>query len=167
MISHQSVLFPQRSEAVLSRSLLLRMGMVRRKATSSKSKLSPIEFDTRKEAYLHSIAGMIRFHAIPFQLIVNWDQTGIKLVPILLNTQCQVHGIGDKRQITATFAVSMFGAFLPMQILYEGKTERSHPKFNLPENFDTWYSPNHWPNAEFTNRFVEKIIIPLYKESKG
>ena len=41
----------------------------------------------------------------------------------------EVHGMSDKRQITATFAVAMSGDFLPMQLLYEGKTERSHLKF--------------------------------------
>jgi len=34
----------------------------------------------------------------------------------------EVFGIDDKRQITATFAASLSGNFLPIQLIYEGKT---------------------------------------------
>ena len=35
-----------------------------------------------------------------------------------------IKGIDDKRQITAIFTVSMTGKFLPIQLIYEGKTPR-------------------------------------------
>ena len=41
-------------------------------------------------------------------------------------------GLGDKRQITATFADTLSGAFLPMQLLYQGKTDCSHANFTFP-----------------------------------
>ena len=43
-----------------------------------------------------------------------FNPKGIKTVPI--------KGIDEKRQITATFTVSMTGKFLPTQLIYEGKT---------------------------------------------
>ena len=78
-------------------------------------------------------SGAIFYYDIPKELIVNLDQTplsyvspfkytfsvkGVKTVPI--------KGIDDKRQITATFAVSMSGEFLPIQVIYEGKTKIFH-----------------------------------------
>ena len=38
-----------------------------------------------------------------------------------------VAGIDDKRQITATFAASLSGHFLPVQLVYEGKMTKCHP----------------------------------------
>ena len=58
----------------------------------------------------------------------------------------KVIGLGDKRQIMATFAATLDGTLLPMQILYQGKTDRSHPKYTFPDGFDIFYTPNHWAN---------------------
>ena len=112
-----------------STSLMNRMGMVHRKATTSKPKYSPAEFESRKRSYLHAIVEMISTHAIPAELVVDWDQMGINLVSTSDYTveergaqRAKVNGLGDKRQVTVTFAATMSGEFLPMQILYGGKT---------------------------------------------
>jgi hypothetical protein len=76
----------------------------------------------------------------------------------------EVIGLSDKRQITATFAAALDGAFLPMQILYQGKTDRSHPKYTFPDGFDIFHTPNHWANEETCLRFFEKIIFPYIKK---
>ena len=78
----------------------------------------------------------------------------------------KIEGLGDKRQITATFAGAMNGEFLPMQILYQGKTERVHPKFKFPDNFDVWHTPNHWANQETTVRYISNIIIPYVNRTR-
>ena len=76
---------------------------------------------------------------IPAQLILNWDQTGIKIVPSTTWTtdrrgvkRVEMIGVNDKKQITAVFCCSLVGEFLPIQIIYAGKTARCHPKFNFP-----------------------------------
>ena len=55
----------------------------------------------------------MQLRAIPESLVINLDQTGIKLVPTGDWTMAEegskrveVAGLGDKRQVTATFAVS-------------------------------------------------------------
>ena len=45
----------------------------------------------------------------------------------------EVAGLGDKRQITATFADTLSGAFLPMQLLYQGKQIIA-----MPVHFSRW-----------------------------
>ena len=72
----------------------------------------------------------------------------------------EVAGLGDKRQITATFVVSLDGIFLSMQVLYQGKTDQSHPKFVFPDCFDTFHSPNHWANEETCLQFFIKVVFP-------
>ena len=54
-------------------------------------------------------------------------------------------GKGKQKQITGTFTVSADGDFLPMQLIYAGKTARCHPNgINFPERFNITHTPNHW-----------------------
>ena len=43
----------------------------------------------------------------------------------------EIAGYGDKRMITATFAGTLSGKFLPMQILYGVKTGSLQPKTSV------------------------------------
>ena len=54
----------------------------------------------------------------------------------------------------------MVGEMLPMQILYTGKTERCHPAYSFPPDFDIFHTPNHWANTETTLRLISNIIVP-------
>ena len=47
----------------------------------------------------------------------------------------EVVGTGDKHQITAVFSGTIQGAFLPVQVIYAGKTRRCHTgnEFNKSE----------------------------------
>ena len=56
-----------------------------------------------------------------------------------------IKGVDNKRQITATFAVSCTGKFLPVQLIYAGKTEWSLPKFSFLPSFSekTLYAENN------------------------
>ena len=61
---------------------------------------------------------------IPPQLIINWDQMGLNLVPASNWTMAQkgqkrvsIKGLRDKRMITGVFCGSLVGEFLPMQVI--------------------------------------------------
>ena len=152
-------------------SLLKRMGYVKRKATTKSTPgMSGEEFKRVRKEFLKQIAGIVKLQDIPDNLIINLDQTGIKLVPAGDWTMAaegsrrvEVIGLSDKRQVTATFAATLDGTFLPMQILYQGKTNRSHPKYTFPEGFDIFHTPNHWANEETCLRFFENIILPYIR----
>ena len=62
-------------------SFLLRRGYVKRKATKAARKL-PTDFPELKLAYLKRIQEEVKSNTIPLQLLFNWDQTGVKLVPV-------------------------------------------------------------------------------------
>ena len=55
-----------------AKSLLSRMGMVKRKATTSSTdkKLTPQEFEAKKTYFLAHIKGMVDVHKIPADLII-------------------------------------------------------------------------------------------------
>ena len=65
-----------------------------------------------------------------------------------------IKGVDDKRQITATFAVSASGDFLPMQLIYAGETKRCLPK------------KNHWSNQVKVTEHFEKVIFPFLDQIK-
>ena len=46
-----------------------------------------------------------------------------------------ITGAADKRNITATIAVTLSGKFLPIQLMYGGKTEQGLPRYKFPDSF--------------------------------
>ena len=73
---------------------------------------------------------------IPPELVINWDQMGIKIVMVSSWTmekkgakRVKIAGVEDKRQITAVFAATAVGDFLQIQVIYEGKTAASLPTY--------------------------------------
>ena len=63
---------------------------------------------------------------MPPELVFNWDHTGIYIVPWTMekkgSKRIEVAELNDKRQITAVFCASLVGEFLPVQLIYQGKT---------------------------------------------
>ena len=155
-------------------SLLQRMRFVKRKTTTKSTPgLSGEQIEVVRKSFLKQVARMVKLRDIPDSLIINLDQTGMKLVPTgdwtmaaVGSRRVEVIGLGDKRQITATFAAALDGTFLPMQILYQGKTNRSHPNYTFPDGFDIFHTviPNHWANEETCLRFFENIIFPYIEK---
>ena len=145
-------------------SLLNHMGFVKRKATTkAKSQYLEEEFKLLKKQHLQQVVSMIKVHNIPESLVINLDQTGLMLIPSGDWTMSKkgakrvdLAGLGDKRQITATFAATLSFQFLPMQLLYT----RCHPKQAFPNGFGVFHTPNHWANAETRERFMERILLP-------
>ena len=146
----------------------------KRKCTTGKIEPSKQFLLEEKLTFQKRIASIIEEHDIPKELILNLDQTplsyvspgkytfnpkGAKTVPI--------KGIDDKRQITATFTVSMTGKFLPIQLVYERKTPRSRPRFDFPANFNVSFSDSPWSNMEKSIDLFEKVIFPYLKQAKA
>ena len=148
-------------------SLMKRMGYVQRRgSTQSKRKVSDEEFLQLKQSFITQVHGMIKVHQILQQLVFNWDQSGIRLMPSSNWTmeeqgarRVAIEGLNDKRQITVTLAVTLSGELLPLQLLYTGKTNRCHPSYDFPSSFDIYHTPNHWANEDTAIRLVEKIIL--------
>ena len=108
---------------------------------------------------------------IPPDLILNWDQTGIKIVPCSTWTmerqgakRVQMVGVNDKRQITAIFCGTLLGDFLPVQLIYKGKTPRCHPHFEFPSGWHITHSPKHWSTEQTMLQYVEHIILPYVEK---
>ncbi|KAM7312471.1 neprilysin-2-like [Ixodes scapularis] len=63
-----------------ARSFLNRIGFVKRKATKTAQNF-PNDFEVAKKKFLQTIDEKRNHFSIPDDLVLNWDQTGVKLVP--------------------------------------------------------------------------------------
>ena len=155
-----------------AKSLLSRMGYTKRKCSNA-GKIASANFAEIKRNFLADIQAQVLLNNIPNELIINWDQTGLPLVP---TGEWTMHRTGDKivpiaksddkRQITAVLAASIAGEYLSPQLLFQGKTTRCHPSVTFPEGWDIWHSENHWSNEETMVRYIERIIIPYVAKKR-
>ena len=154
-----------------SQSLLQRMNFVQRKATTAKSKETKADFAERKSSLLADMAATVTMEEIPPELILNWDQTRIKIVPCSTWTMNQhgakrveMFGTYGKRQITAVFCGTLTGDFLPMQVIYKGKIACCHPHFTFPSGWHITHSPKHWSTKQTMLEYMEHIIAPYVQK---
>jgi len=154
-----------------AKSLLARIGYVKRKACST-AKVEPSRYEELKEQYLWDIKVVVEMEDVPADLILNWDHTGINIVPGCPWTmeekgakRVDCVGIDDKRQITAVICATLSGFFIPFQVIYQGKTTASLPRYSFPDDWNVTYTPNHWSNEVKTLEYITKVILP-YVEGK-
>ena len=79
----------------------------------------------------------------------------------------EVSGVNDKRQITAVFCGSLVGEFLPIQLIYKGKTTRCHPHYNFPSNWHITQSPKHWSTENTMLEYITEIIVPYIESQRS
>ena len=78
----------------------------------------------------------------------------------------EVVGIEDKRQLTAMFAGSSSGDFLPLQLIYEGKTDCCVPHYKLSSTWHVTKTKMHWSNEQTMKEYFTKIIFPYIQEKR-
>ena len=117
-----------------AQSLYRRMGFHHHQATKSKLEIQEGALKEIKLLFHHDIASKVEKFSIPHSLIINLDQTPTEYVPVGQTTLAKkntktvpIKGSSNKRTITATFAISLQGDFLPMQLIYGGKTRKCLP----------------------------------------
>ena len=148
--------------------------MCRRKATTAKLPVAPGILRETKLIFQRNIRCMVDDHNIPDELIINFDQTPLSYVcsreftlPLKGSANVPIIGKGKVKQITGTFACSKVGDFLPMQLIYEGKTPRCLPKdVKFPAGFNATFTPNHWSNEDKVVEYLEELIFPYIKAKR-
>ena len=79
------------------------------------------------------------------------EKKGTKYIPI--------SGINDKRSITVTFFITMEDKFLPMQLIYKGKTSQSLSKIQFPNGFSSSAKLKHYSNEKEFLKFLKEIML--------
>ena len=149
------------------------MKFTQRVATTAKV---PIPEKTREEielVFMHRIVQKVEKYSIPPSLIINIDQTPTKYVPVSKSTLAKkgtkyipIAGSNDKQMITATFSETLDSKFLPIQLIYKGKTKRSFPNVNFPAGFSISANEKHHSNTHETIKLLEEVIVPYVQEER-
>ena len=102
---------------------------------------------------------------------MNLDQTPLKYCTVLHNTMVKkgvksvsITGSGDKRGITGTFVITLDRKFLPIQLIYGGKTKQSLPCYKFPESFSLSVNPKHFSNTEELIKIINEIVVPYVEK---
>ncbi len=149
-------------------SIYRRMGFTKRMGTTARPPVPKGLFDECRVHYLSSIDMKMKKYKIPPELVLNADQTPSSYISVGRTTMekrgsksVAIKGLSDKRNITLTFVISLAGEFLPIQIIYSGKTVASQPRgFRFPKGFCVSQNPKHWSNEQETMKLIEDIINP-------
>ena len=104
---------------------------------------------------------------------MNLDQTSLKYVSAMNDIMAKknsssvpIIGSSDKRSITGTFIVTLDGQFLPMQLIYGGKTLKSLPNFEFPDSFSLSVNPKHFSNNQESIKVVTEIVVPYVENQR-
>ena len=149
-----------------TQSFFRRIKYCRRKVTRAARRF-PSFPEIEKIGFLKKVVKAEEDYSIPPQLIMNFDQTGIQLVPTKNHTmarrgskQVTLIGKGDKRGITAVLCSTLTGRLLAPQLIYKGTTTRCHPNYTFPDKWHITHNLTHWSDTETMHEFLNEIIIP-------
>ena len=156
------------------RSIYKRCNFSRRAGTTTRPPVPRGIYEECKLTYLTDINRAITQHNIPPELVINADQTPCSYVSVRRMTMATcnssavpIKGLTDKRNITLTFVISLSGSFLPMQIIYQGKTDASQPRgFKLPNGFAISQNPYQYLNEQETLFLIDEIIKPYVETTR-
>ena len=149
-------------------SIYRRMGLSRRLGTTGRHPVPRGIYEECRFDYLHDISNKVSTFSIVPDLIINIDQTPSSYVSVGRLTMARqgsqsvpIKGLTDKRNITLTFSVTLSGLFLPIQVIYGGKTTASQPRgFTFPKEFCISQNPKHWSNEAETFKLIDLILNP-------
>ena len=121
-----------------ARDVLKQLKWSKHKGTTSKVDPSPQFLAEEKFTFQRTISTAILENEISAPFFVNLDQAPLSYVSAGKYTfsfkgakNVPITGADDKRQITATFAISLTGKFFSIQLIYKGKAKRSIPSLNF------------------------------------
>jgi hypothetical protein len=116
------------------------------------------------------VVALCKTEGIPPELVCNSDQTTIHLRPSTEQTyevkgvkEVKCLGKDDKRQITAVVSSTASGELVPLQLVFQGKTEAVVPKdedakWAVTTGWHLTMLKNHWSNFVTMKSFVEKVL---------
>ena len=159
---------------VLCRFETLGRKMTSRMATTAKIPIAPALLNETKLDFQRKIKSLQAWHEIPEDLIINFDQTLLSYVCTGKRTyhtqgasNVPLVGKGKRKQITGTSNITMTGQFLPLQLIYQGTTDRCLPNgVEFPDDWDVTYTANHWSDESKAIQHLQMVVFSYVKERK-
>ena len=116
----------------------------------------------------YRVAYLVAQHRYPKALVFNLDQFGLQILSVGNRTRVErgtksvpIIGGDDKRQITGVPIVSCANDIVGLQLIWQGKTSKSHPlEAHRSEKMHFSHSENHWSNFETMKDLFLNILGP-------
>ena len=71
-----------------------------------------------------------------------------------------------RKPLTATFSITFSNSFLPVQLIYGGKTAQSIPRTKFPESFSLSAYVKHLSNTTESIKLIHEIILPYVERER-
>ena len=154
-----------------------------KRGSTSGQKL-PVDWEDQRAAMVHRVAATAsKYNIIKPCFIINWDQTGVVLMPASKYTysskkskQVPIVGKDDKRQITAVVASTLEGEMLPLQLIFTGQDHNKKEQKAVPQLDEVtakrvrdWHltqTSNHWSSLDSMQDYI-RLIIKKWVEKKA
>ncbi len=146
-----------------------------RTVTSSQTPLSGLQKIAEERAvFVMELYNAIRDYAVPPELTLNMDETGLfgrARATRTLARVCAKRAVVKPTALnvpgcTVTLAVSASGDRLPAQIIFQGKTRKCLPSdaaIHAVTGCDATFAPKHWMDEERMHQWVDRILLPYCK----
>lgn len=139
-VKNRSFLKGYISSLGLSHCSLYRINFVKRKGSTS-AKLPPADFEKVKIEYLQKIKQLVLDNGIVLQMVLNWDQTALRLAPFSEWTmhkqginRISIKGLDDKWEITQRSSLELFISLVTLWW---------QEPIDFPSGWDIWHTENH------------------------
>ena len=81
--------------------------------------------------------------------------------------QVSIKSLDDKHEITVLLAVNMSGEALPGQVIYQGTTDRCHPRYEFPGSWQVPLTSSHWSTKDTILEYIDKVLDHFLPEKTG
>ena len=81
-------------------------------------------------------------------------------------TNAPISSINDKPSITATFSITLDNKFLPLQLIYKGKTNNSILKVSFPEEFSLSGNEKKFSNEKESLKLLDEFILSYIQQEQ-
>ena len=71
-----------------------------------------------------------------------------------------------RKLLTVTFGITFSNSFLPIQLLYRGKTAQSIPRTKYPESFSLSANVKHFSNTTENIKLIHEIILSYVERER-
>ena len=102
---------------------------------------------------------------------MNFDQTPLKYALVVnqtLSKKGSKHiakkGLSCRQSITITFDINFANNFLPMQLIYDDKTEKSLPHVEFSDSFSLSTNEKHFSSTQESLKLTAEIIVPFIEK---
>jgi hypothetical protein len=142
------------------------LNMVHKRVTQRKVIVEPAKMQDLTQLLMETLArdlvGVDGEAGVPWMFFYTSDETGVHLMPQTSSTWSEkggkdavVYAKEDKKQYTADIVLNTKG-FVCLQLIFEGKTDRSLPKTAIPDNWIIGNTTNHWSDLNQKKKLIEK-----------